>query len=260
MAPSPSRAAWERLDQSAPSDSSGSWSILSTTLRAQTFTAGLSGELARIDLGVGRTEGTLTIEIRETSNGIPTDTVLASSVLSSALLAMDPVWFSAPANVTMGTQYAIVLSTDAAHSLGDSFDRELGPEPTEIAPNLWGQESEVFHSIDKYWGTIQDYVSSLLRWRGLAWVQPRLGVAHEIDRVDFVRHRVARDVEPAATAERVQPSLVGDALGIDAIEQVIRPDKIVGFERGTRHVRLAAEAKFLFIAHAAIGTSNLQHQ
>ncbi len=61
----------------------------------------------------------------------------------------------------------IVLSTDAAHSLGDSFDRRLGPEPTEIAPNLWGQESEVFHNIDKYWGTIQDYVSSLLRWRGL---------------------------------------------------------------------------------------------
>jgi len=61
----------------------------------------------------------------------------------------------------------IVLSTDAAHSLGDSFDRKLGPEPIEIAPNLWAQESEVFHNIDKYWGTIQEYVSSLLRWRGL---------------------------------------------------------------------------------------------
>ena len=61
----------------------------------------------------------------------------------------------------------IVLSTDAAHSLGDSFDRQLGPEPLEIAPNLWAQESEVFHNIDKYWGTIQEYVSSLLRWRGL---------------------------------------------------------------------------------------------
>jgi arsenite/tail-anchored protein-transporting ATPase len=61
----------------------------------------------------------------------------------------------------------IVLSTDAAHSLGDSFDRKLGPEPTPVGPNLWGQESEVFHNIDKYWGTIQEYVSSLLRWRGL---------------------------------------------------------------------------------------------
>jgi arsenite/tail-anchored protein-transporting ATPase len=61
----------------------------------------------------------------------------------------------------------IVMSTDAAHSLADSFDRPLGPEPVEIAPNLWGQESEVYHNIEKYWGTIQDYVSSVLRWRGL---------------------------------------------------------------------------------------------
>jgi arsenite-transporting ATPase len=61
----------------------------------------------------------------------------------------------------------IVLSTDAAHSLGDSFDRSLGPEPTEIAPNLWGQDSEVFHNVEAYWGTIQTYVSSLLQWRGL---------------------------------------------------------------------------------------------
>ena len=28
----------------------------------------------------------------------------------------------------------VVLSTDLAHSLGDSFDRKLAPEPMEIAP------------------------------------------------------------------------------------------------------------------------------
>ena len=61
----------------------------------------------------------------------------------------------------------IVLSTDAAHSLGDAFDRSLGPEPVPIAPNLWGQESEVFHNVEAYWGTIQAYVSSVLQWRGL---------------------------------------------------------------------------------------------
>ncbi len=33
----------------------------------------------------------------------------------------------------------LVMSTDSAHSLGDSFDRGLGPEPTEIRPNLWAQ-------------------------------------------------------------------------------------------------------------------------
>ncbi|MGH2456032.1 MAG: ArsA family ATPase, partial [Candidatus Limnocylindria bacterium] len=61
----------------------------------------------------------------------------------------------------------IVLSTDIAHSLGDAFDEELGPEPRELAPNLWGQESEVFHNVAKYWGRIQAYAASVLRWRGL---------------------------------------------------------------------------------------------
>ena len=37
----------------------------------------------------------------------------------------------------------IVLSTDIAHSLADAFDLPLGPEPSQIAPNLWGQEPDV---------------------------------------------------------------------------------------------------------------------
>jgi arsenite/tail-anchored protein-transporting ATPase len=61
----------------------------------------------------------------------------------------------------------IVLSTDTAHSLADSFDTPLGPEPTLVGPNLWGQESDVSHNIEKYWGTIQSYVSSVFQWRGL---------------------------------------------------------------------------------------------
>jgi arsenite-transporting ATPase len=61
----------------------------------------------------------------------------------------------------------IVLSTDIAHSLGDVFGVELGPEPRQIAPHLWGQESEVFHNVARYWGKIQEYASSVLRWRGL---------------------------------------------------------------------------------------------
>ena len=61
----------------------------------------------------------------------------------------------------------IVLSTDIAHSLGDAFGVDLSPEPLEVAPNLWGQESEVFHNVAKYWGRIQQYAASVLRWRGL---------------------------------------------------------------------------------------------
>lgn len=61
----------------------------------------------------------------------------------------------------------IVLSTDIAHSLADAFDIPLGPEPSEIAPNLWAQEPDVYHNIGRYWRTIQNYVADLFSWHGL---------------------------------------------------------------------------------------------
>src|SRR5207245_3976343 len=61
----------------------------------------------------------------------------------------------------------IVLSTDIAHSLADAFGVPLGPEPSEIAPNLWGQEPDVYHNIGRYWKTIQAYMAELFSWRGL---------------------------------------------------------------------------------------------
>jgi arsenite/tail-anchored protein-transporting ATPase len=61
----------------------------------------------------------------------------------------------------------IVLSTDIAHSLADAFNMPLGPEPTRIAPNLDGQEPDVYYNIARYWRTIQSYVTELFAWRGL---------------------------------------------------------------------------------------------
>ena len=61
----------------------------------------------------------------------------------------------------------IVISTDIAHSLSDSFDLPLGAEPVRIADRLFGQEPEVFHNVRKYWGTIQAYIASVFQWRGL---------------------------------------------------------------------------------------------
>jgi arsenite/tail-anchored protein-transporting ATPase len=61
----------------------------------------------------------------------------------------------------------LVMSTDAAHSLADSFDTTLGYEPVEVAPNLWGQEVSVLHEVDQSWITLQKYLSTLLSWRGM---------------------------------------------------------------------------------------------
>jgi len=61
----------------------------------------------------------------------------------------------------------IVVSTDAAHSLADSFDLNIGNEPMEIAPRLRGQEIDVLHQMGKYWGTVQDWLTNVLAWRGI---------------------------------------------------------------------------------------------
>ncbi len=61
----------------------------------------------------------------------------------------------------------LIMSTDIAHSLADSFDLPLGAEPTQIAPRLWGQESDVFHNVQRHWGTIQAYMKTVFKWRGL---------------------------------------------------------------------------------------------
>lgn len=56
----------------------------------------------------------------------------------------------------------IVISTDAAHSLGDAFDLDLTGEPIKIRENLWGQEVSTLASTEKHWGKIQKYLSYLL--------------------------------------------------------------------------------------------------
>ncbi|MEI7642837.1 MAG: TRC40/GET3/ArsA family transport-energizing ATPase [Chloroflexales bacterium] len=60
----------------------------------------------------------------------------------------------------------IVLSTDAAHSLGDSLGVELRAEPLLVAPNLWAQEINALHELESNWGEVSKYLSDLLAWQG----------------------------------------------------------------------------------------------
>jgi arsenite-transporting ATPase len=61
----------------------------------------------------------------------------------------------------------LVMSTDIAHSLSDSFDLPLGPDPTPIAPNLWGQEINVLREVERYWRTVREWLTALLQWQGV---------------------------------------------------------------------------------------------
>ncbi len=61
----------------------------------------------------------------------------------------------------------LVLSTDAAHSLGDALDVELRAEPIQVSENLWAQEINALHELEQSWGEVQRYLSQLLAWQGV---------------------------------------------------------------------------------------------
>lgn len=56
----------------------------------------------------------------------------------------------------------LIMSTDQAHSLGDSFDMELTKEPAQITDNLYGLEIDTVYESEKSWGNLKDYFKKLL--------------------------------------------------------------------------------------------------
>ena len=60
----------------------------------------------------------------------------------------------------------LVISTDPAHSLSDSYDVELTSTPLQIVTNLWAMEVNVLQDIQHYWGDLQTSLSALLVTRG----------------------------------------------------------------------------------------------
>ena len=61
----------------------------------------------------------------------------------------------------------MVISTDPAHSLGDSFDVELGARPKKVAENLWAHEVSALHEMERHWKKLHDYAASVFATQGL---------------------------------------------------------------------------------------------
>ena len=61
----------------------------------------------------------------------------------------------------------VVMSTDPAHSLGDSFDLELGTSMTPIAENLWAHEVSALHEMQRHWARLHEYVVEVFATQGL---------------------------------------------------------------------------------------------
>ena len=65
----------------------------------------------------------------------------------------------------------LAISTDAAHSLSDSFEAQLSNEPKRIAPNLYGQEINSLEEIEKKWGEIKTYLTELFASQGVESIE-----------------------------------------------------------------------------------------
>jgi arsenite-transporting ATPase len=61
----------------------------------------------------------------------------------------------------------LVVSTDAAHSLADALDREIGGVPTPILPRLEAVEIDVNRELASHWGVIHDYLTRFITFRGV---------------------------------------------------------------------------------------------
>ncbi len=61
----------------------------------------------------------------------------------------------------------LVVSADAAHSLGDVLDKPLGPQPSRLASRFDALEVDARHVVESHWGRVRSYLVDLLRHQGI---------------------------------------------------------------------------------------------
>ena len=115
----------------------------------------------------------------------------------------------------------VIMSTDPAHSLGDSFDLELGSESTQVGDNLWAHEVSSLHEMQRHWWKLHEYAAEVLSTQGLDEVLAD-EVANppgmeEVASLMWIKHYAQRDqqdvvvVDCAPTGETLQLLTFPDA-------------------------------------------------
>jgi arsenite-transporting ATPase len=118
-------------------------------------------------------------------------------------------------------QRTLVMSTDPAHSLGDSFDVELGAEATKVGDNLWAHEVSSLHEMQRHWAKLHEYAVEVFSTQGLDEVLAD-EVANppgmdEVASLMWIKHYAQRDqhdvliVDCAPTGETLQLLTFPDA-------------------------------------------------
>ena len=115
----------------------------------------------------------------------------------------------------------VVMSTDPAHSLGDSFDVELGTDLTPISNNLWAHEVSSLHEMQRHWVKLHEYAVEVFSTQGLDEIVAE-EVANppgmdEVASLMWIKHYAQRDehdvliVDCAPTGETLQLLTFPDA-------------------------------------------------
>jgi arsenite-transporting ATPase len=65
----------------------------------------------------------------------------------------------------------LVSSTDPAHSLADALDVGLADQPTEVIPNLAGNQIDTQAQLDRHWGEIRDQLINVFDWGGVSGLE-----------------------------------------------------------------------------------------
>src|SRR5438045_3569255 len=90
-------------------------------------------------------------------------------------------------------QRTLIMSTDPAHSLADSFDIPLGPKTRSIGENLWAEQIDAQERLEANWRDIQEFVIAFLNWAGVDAIEAEeLSVIPGLDEIfsltDVKRH------------------------------------------------------------------------
>ena len=117
----------------------------------------------------------------------------------------------------------LLMSTDPAHSVADAFGIELGPEPEEVATNLWAEQIDPQRRLEENWREIQQHAINVLQWAGIAEIEAEeLSVIPGLDELfslaDVKRHH---DDDPYDTLI-VDCAPTGETLRLLSLPDVIQ--------------------------------------
>src|SRR5918998_1251827 len=77
-----------------------------------------------------------------------------------------PLAAATAAHLARSGRKTLVVSTDAAHSLGDALEAELGGEPVEVDGGLFAAHVDTRALLDGSWSRLQGHLRTLLAGAG----------------------------------------------------------------------------------------------